>query len=375
MRYGFLMRSLFWTNGLKPLSAALFIYAASIASTLAPSASRAEAPREADEICETEQIMTLPWTICLIDAKKKPAELKQAISDGMSELRKIDEWMSEWKPKSEISLINDNAGIKAVKVSPDAFRAIELSLEEGAQSGGAFDITFNAFFGMYDWKNGVFPTAKQIADTLPLVNFRNVELDKSKQTVFLKKKRMKIGLGGMGEGWAIDHVYDLLKTRNIQAGYIDASGGVRVWGKKTSGKLWTIGVGDPRPMRRDQSRKRALFDLYATDIAVTTAGDTEKYFEKDGKRYHHIIDPKSGESADQSIQVTTICKTALKCDLVDDSIYIKGGDAGQKYAESKGVGAVIIDPKRMIFMTQGLRPVDTKWGRQLEMTAKLNLSE
>lgn len=336
---------------------------------------QALAPREADEICDTQTIMTLPWTICLIDAKKKPDELRKYIAESMDELRKIDGWMSEWKPHSLISQINDNAGLKPVKVTPEAMDAITKSLAEGERSGGAFDITFNAFFGKYDWKNGRFPSEQEIKDTLPLVNYKNVEVDRKNMTVFLKKKRMKIGLGGMGEGWAIDAIYDFLKPQKIQAGYIDASGGVRVWGKKTSGKLWTIGVGDPRPMNRDEARKRSLFDLYTTDIAVTTAGDSEKYFEKDGKRYHHIIDPRTGYSADKSIQVTTICKTATACDLVDDSIYIKGGEAGQKYAEKVGVGAVIIDPKRMIFMTTGLRPVDTKWGRQLEMTSKLRLIE
>jgi thiamine biosynthesis lipoprotein len=338
-------------------------------------ASAAISPPEKGEICETEQIMTLPWTICLIDAKKGPEELHAAIKESMNELRNIDGWMSEWKPKSIISQINDNAGIKPVHVTPDAMDAITKSLDEGRRSDGAFDITFNAFFGKYDWKKGEerFPTPQEIKDILPLVNYRNVDVDLAKQTVFLKKKRMKIGLGGMGEGWAIDHIFELLKPKKIQAGYIDASGGVRVWGKKTSGKLWTIGIGDPRPMNRDESRKRSLFDLYATDIAVTTAGDTEKYFEKDGKRYHHIIDPKTGQSADQSIQVTAICKTATICDLVDDSIYIMGAARGQAYAEKIGVGAVIINPARVIFMTTGLRPIDTKWGRQLEMTPKLKL--
>lgn len=342
---------------------------------LIPTVSMALAEREPDEICDTQIIMTLPWTVCLIDAKKKPEELRRYIAESMDELRNIDGWMSEWKPNSIISKINDNAGVSSVKVTPDAMDAITRSLNEGERSGGAFDITFNVFFGKYDWKNGRFPSETEIKNLLPLVNYKNVEVDKDKMTVFLKKKRMKIGLGGMGEGWAIDHLYDRLKPYAIQAGYIDASGGVRVWGKKTSGKLWTIGVGDPRPMNRGENRKRSLFDLYTTDIAVTTAGDAEKYFEKDGKRYHHIIDPKTGHSADQSIQVTTICKTATACDLVDDSIYIKGGEAGQKYAEEIGVGAVIISPKRVIYMTTGLRPVDTKWGRQLEMTPKLKLLE
>lgn len=336
---------------------------------------QARAPREKDEICDTQIIMTLPWTICLIDAKKRPGELRAYIDESMRELRRIDGWMSEWKPRSIISQINAHAGVKPVSVTPEAMDAIEKSLQESERSGGTFDITFNAFFGKYDWKNAIFPSDQEIRETLPLVNYKNVDIDKKNMTVFLRKKRMKIGLGGMGEGWSIDTIYHLLKRRHVQAGYIDSSGGVRVWGKKTSGKLWTIGVGDPRPMNPEETRKRSLFDLYVTDLAVTTAGDTEKFFERDGKRYHHIIDPRSGRPADRSIQVTTICKTATACDLIDDSIYIKGGDEGQRYAEKAGVGAVIIDPKRMIFMSTGLRPVDTPWGRRLEMTPMLKLTE
>lgn len=330
---------------------------------------------EKGEVCETQIIMTLPWTICLVDAKKSEKDLKAYIAEGMKELRFIDSWMSEWKADSPVSEINRQAGLKPVKVDPWLMNAIELSLAEGARSGGNFDITFNAFFGKYSWKKGAerFPSEKEIKETLPLVNYRNVVVDKKASTVFLKKKGMKIGLGGMGEGWAIDKVYDLMKARGVTAGYIDASGGVRVWGVKPSGKLWTIGVGNPRPMNPDLSRKATLFNLYATDISIATAGDTEKYFEKNGKRYHHIIDPKTGHSAQASIQVTTICKTAVYCDLVDDSIYIDGPVKGREYAEKNGVAAVIITPDKSVVMTSGLTVKETEWGKALLMNPTYEL--
>ncbi len=325
------------------------------------------AQREKGEVCETQTIMTLPWTICLVDAKKNEADLKAYIAEGMKELRYIDSWMSEWKENSPVSEINRQAGVKPVKVDSALMNAIELSLAEAERSGGNFDITFNAFFGKYSWKKGAerFPTEQEIKATLPLVNFRNVIVDKKASTVFLKVKGMKIGLGGMGEGWAIDKVYDIMKAHGVAAGYIDASGGVRVWGVKPSGKLWTIGVGNPRPMNPDMTRKTTLFNLYATDIAIATAGDTEKYFEKDGKRYHHIIDPKTGYSAQGSIQVTTICKTAVYCDLVDDSIYIDGPVKGREYAEKNGVSAVIIAPDKSVVLTSGLTVKQTEWGQAL----------
>jgi thiamine biosynthesis lipoprotein len=338
-------------------------------------ASQAKADSEPGQICQTEAIMTLPWTICLVDSSRRPAELNGYIKEGMDEIRRIDRWMSEWKPDSVVSKINRNAGIKPVKVNEEVIEAIGLTLEHSKLTNGAFDITFNAFFGLYNWKPGHerFPTPEEVKRLLPLVNYKNVIIDKKASTVFLKEKGMKIGLGGMGEGWAIDKVYEKLHPHHIQAGYVDASGGVRVWGRKPSGKLWTIGVGNPRPMSPENTRKETLFNLYGTNLSVTTAGDTEKYFEKNGKRYHHIIDPKTGYSADQSAQVTAICKTATLCDLVDDGVYILGPVEGKKYAEKMGVSAVMIDPQKNIAFTDGLRPIDTKWGKALSMDPKIEL--
>ena len=329
----------------------------------------AQAEVEPGQLCETENIMTLPWTICLLDHSKSEAELRAAMRLGFQEIHRIDEWMSEWKSESLISEINRQAGVKPVKVTQEAWDAIEVSLKHGRLTSGAFDITFNAFFGMYSWKPGHerFPSPAEIKRTLPLVNYKLVQMNPRAKTVFLPKKGMKIGLGGMGEGWAIDKVFDLLQPLKIRAGYIDASGGVRVWGVKPSGKLWTIGVGDPRPMNPSESRKGEIYKLYVTDVAVTTAGDTEKFFVRNGRRFHHIIDPKTGYSASRSIQVTSICKTATLCDLVDDGVYIMGGQRGASYAEAEGTEAVIVAPDRKVRLTRGLKAVETEWGRALQI--------
>lgn len=314
--------------------------------------------------------MALAWTICLYDSKKTVKELHTAIEEGMRELVRIDQWMSEWKPESEISKINDNAGIQPVPVSSEAFEAIKECQHHSELTQGAFDITFNAFFGLYNWKKGheKFPTDQEIKERLPLVNYKNVVLDEKNKSVFLKKKGMKIGLGGMGEGWAIDKVYDLLQPKQIQSGYIDASGGERFWGRKPNGKLWTVGIGDPRPPKG--VKDAVLYKIYGTDFAITTANDVEKGFTRNGKRYHHIIDPKTGYSADKSAQVTVICKTATLCDFADDGIFILGPEQGLKYAAQIGVETVIVDPKKKVFLSQGLRPLKTQWGPALEFNLK-----
>jgi thiamine biosynthesis lipoprotein len=323
------------------------------------------------QICETQSIMTLPWTLCLFDNDKTPGELRRALQDAFAEVHRVDEWMSEWKPNSLVTQINNSSGVKPVHVTDEVFETIKQSVHHSELTGGAFDISFNAFFGLYNWRKGSerFPTDEEIKKLLPLVNYKNIILDEKAKTVYLKNKGMKIGLGGMGEGWAVDKVYELLKPRNIKSGYIDASGAVRVWGVKPNGKLWVIAVGDPRPMNPDPSRKEFIYKMYATDISVTTAGDTEKSFYKNGRLYHHIIDPKTGYSADQSIQVTCIGKTATMCDFVDDGTFILGGEKGKAYAESQGVEVIIVDPKRHILMSKGLSTERTEWGRAIKLKA------
>jgi thiamine biosynthesis lipoprotein len=321
------------------------------------------------EICETQSIMTLPWTLCLFDNEKTPGELRRALKMGFQEVHRIDEWMSEWKPKSLISQINEQAGISPVLVTDEAFATIQQSIHHSELTGGAWDITFNAFFGLYSWKKGSekFPSDDEIKKILPLVNYKNIILDSSRKSVFLKNKGMKIGLGGMGEGWAVDKVFELLKPLKIKSGYIDASGAVRVWGVKPNNKLWVIAVGDPRPMNPDPQRSQFIYKMYATDIAVTTAGDTEKSFYRNGRLYHHIIDPKTGYSADQSIQVTCIGPTATICDFVDDGAFILGGEKGKSYAESQGTQVIMIDPKKHILMSKGLKVKTTAWGKAIQL--------
>lgn len=320
------------------------------------------------EICETQSIMTLAWTLCFYDNDKTPGQLRRALEMGFNEVHRIDEWMSEWKPNSLISKINLEAAGHPVALTDEAYEAISLSLEHAKLSKGSFDISFNAFFGLYNWKKGEerFPTEDEIKKILPLVNYKNIILNPNSKTIEFKQKGMKIGLGGMGEGWAVDKVFDLLKPLKIRSGYIDASGAVRVWGVKPNGKLWDIAIGNPKNHMQLDS-KRVIYHIYATDIAVTTAGDSERFFYKNDKLYHHIIDPKTGYSANQSVQVSCIGPTATICDLVDDGAYILGAKEGLKYGQSQGVQLVMMDPQLKIHLSPGLKPIKTPWGNALQI--------
>lgn len=309
--------------------------------------------------------MATAWKICLHDNLKSESELRSIMEKGFEELIRIDRWMSDFKEDSLISEINKNAGIKPIKVTDEAYDVLKLCQKHSELTGGAFDITFNAFFGLYDWHRNIFPSKQKIQTLLPLVNYKKLILGPS--SAFLSEKGMRIGLGGMGQGYAVDKVVEIMKSQNVPSGYVDGSGDTYFWGVRPGGKLWTVGIGDPRPQSHQSSDKVPLYQLYITDVAVTTAGDTEKYFVRNGKRYHHIIDPKTGMSADKSSQVTVICPTATLCDVSDDGIFILGPDKGFEYADKIGVHVVHVDQNGNISLSRGLKPVQTKWGPSLEI--------
>jgi thiamine biosynthesis lipoprotein len=266
--------------------------------------------------------------------------------------------MSEWRPDTELSAVNQSAGAKPVKVSADLFDAIDFALKVSEKSDGAFDPTFNAFWGLYDFKKGQErePSEEEIRERLPLINFKNVALDREKKTVFLKKPGMKLGLGGMGQGYGVDRVVTFLKSKKYVAGFVDGSGDTYYWGKKPSGELWTTGIRDPR------DHDKVIARVYGTDMAVTTCGDDEKFFMKNGRRVHHVIDPKTGHSSTASRQVTVIARHALDADAWDTASFVLGPEKAKKILSQKGFEAVIVGGDEKIHFTRGLKLQKTKWG-------------
>ncbi len=343
----------------------LLLFSAFLYGCQSPPKNLESAVKSHEEICDTQSIMATAWKICLIDESKSAEELKTAIDTGMTEIRRIDSWMSEWREDTLISKVNREAWQMPVVLSDEAFDIFKASQEHAHLTEGAFDITFNVFFGLYGWKPGHehFPSKKEIQERLPFVNYKNLVLDEAKKTVFFKKKGMRIGFGGIGQGWTVDRVVKILRDeKKIAAGFVDGSGDSYFWGKKPGGLLWTVGIANPRSHDR-----QVLFKMYLTDKAVTTSGDTEKFFIKNGVRYHHIIDPHTGDSVRLSAQVTAICESATLCDAADGGIFVLGPQKGIAYAHKIGIRAVVIDPTLTVHLSKGLRPMKTQWGNALEM--------
>lgn len=310
-------------------------------------------------ICSERVEMGTLFKICLWAESADEEQVKRDQTEGFDLIHKTDAWMSEWRPETELSHVNEQAGKAPVKVSKELFGAIETAMNASKASDGAFDPTFNVFWGLYNFKKGTErePTEEEIKARLPLLNYKKVHLDKKRHTVQLEKTGMKLGLGGLGQGYAVDQVVAFLKVKKYSAGYVDGSGDTYFWGKKPSGELWTTGVRDPR------DHTKVILRIYGTDFAVTTSGDDEKFFFKDGKRIHHIIDPKTGHPSTASRQATVIAKTALEADAFDTASFVLGPKKAKSILKKRGLNAVIMSgDEKEILITDGLKKKSTPWG-------------
>ncbi|MCM2281396.1 MAG: FAD:protein FMN transferase, partial [Bdellovibrionaceae bacterium] len=307
-------------------------------------------------ICEEGTEMGTPFRICVYARPSERMGVRFDLQKSFRRLNAINSWMSDWIPGTELNKVNEAAGARPVVVRQELFDLLRFAREVNEATDGAFDPTFNAFWGLYSFKpeSKREPTDEEIQDRLPLVNFRNVILDSTQRTVFLRKPGMKLGLGAIGQGYGVDQAVAELKTR-YAAGFVDGSGDTAFWGKKPNGELWVTAIRDPRDKTRDIGR------VVGTDFAVTTAGDDEKFFMVGDRRVHHILDPKTGRSATASRQVTVIARTATEADAFDTAAFVLGPEKGKKLLEARGLQGVFVSSSG-VTMTKGLHQKKTQWG-------------
>ena len=272
-----------------------------------------------------------------------------ALGAVMEEMHRIDRAMSPFKPESELSRINREAAKAPVPISKEMFELVARSVEFSKLSEGAFDITFASVGGLFDYRNGIKPTAEKIAATLPGIDYRHIRLDRRQRTIQFARDGVRIDLGGIAKGYAVDNCVALLKARGVKEALVIAGGDSRVLGDKR-GRPWMIGIRDPR--RKDTMV--AMIPL--VDAAISTSGDYERYFEADGVRYHHILDPRTGISPTGVRSVTIVGPDATTTEGISKSVFVMGAERGIRFAESlRGIDAVIIDGDGNMHYTAGLR--------------------
>jgi thiamine biosynthesis lipoprotein len=285
------------------------------------------------------------------------AEGRAAIAAVMDEMRRIDNLMSPYKPDSELSRINREAAKHPVRISREQFDLIARAIEFSRLSGGVFDITFASVGYMYDYRRGVEPSDEQIEQALPGIDYRHLLLDREQSTIRFGREGVRIDLGGIAKGYAVDIGIAVLKKRGIASAIVQAGGDSRVLGDKR-GRPWNVAIRDPR------NKQNVVAVIPLVNAAISTSGDYERFFmKKSGERVHHIIDPKTGKSAHGVISVSVIAPDATTTDGLTKSVFLKGPKEGIAFIEGlkmPGVEAVIIDEQGKMHFSKGLQQAPSK---------------
>ncbi|HET9830332.1 MAG TPA: FAD:protein FMN transferase [Vicinamibacterales bacterium] len=282
------------------------------------------------------------------------ARAEAAASAVFREFDRLDAMMSVWKGQSDIVMLNAAAGERAVSISSETREVLRIARDISEQTGGMFDITFAALSGLwkfdYQDKDESIPDRKEIDRRLPLVNYRDVVIDEAAGTAMLRRKGMRVNLGGIGKGYAVDRGVDILRRSGLRDFMIQAGGDMYVAGTRGD-RPWRLGIRDPRG---PADRVFAALDL--SDATFSTSGDYERFFMKQGVRYHHIIDLRTGEPARLSRSVTLVTDRAVIADALAKGVFILGPDAGMALIErTPGVQGVIVSAKNEVSISSGLR--------------------
>lgn len=272
---------------------------------------------------------------------------------AQAELARIEAVMSEWRPETPLSQVNAAAGVRPVEVPEELYRVIERSLDVARRSGGAFDPSWAGMRGVWkfgDGMDGTVPDDATIERTRALVDWRRVRLDAKRRTVFLERRGMALGLGGIAKGYAVDRVVAKLRGLGLSDFTVKVGGDLFAAGRKGGLRPWQVGIRDPRDERR------VIASVPIEDRAFSTSGDYERFFVKDGVRYHHIIDPSTGRPATRSRSVTARCKDAYTADAVTKPVFILGPERGIPLAAELGCDVVIVDAEGELHASPALAP-------------------
>jgi thiamine biosynthesis lipoprotein len=270
---------------------------------------------------------------------------------AVAEVKRIEYLISDWIPTTQISQVNKNAGIQPVKVNAEVFELVERAIKISQITAGAFDISYASMdkIWKFDGSMKVMPTEEAIKKSVAKIGYKNIILDKKNQTVFLKSEGMKLGLGGIGQGYIADKVKDLLLSKGCKSGIVNVSGDINAWGKQPDGKLWNVGIVNPL----NKNKIFATFPL--ENSAVETSGSYEKYVIFNGKRYSHIIDPRTGYPATGVVSVSVFAKQTEIADALATGIFVLGVEVGIDLVNQlKGVECIIVDDTGKIFSSKGI---------------------
>lgn len=292
---------------------------------------------------------------------------EKAVDSAVDRLNDIDDKLSVFKTYSEISQINSNAGGIPYMVSSDTFFLLDKSLGYSRLLDGTFDPTIRPVVALWQigTENENIPEEKDIKEKLKLVNYNDIIMNYNEQSVLLKHKYESIDLGGIAKGYAADEVRNIFIKNHIKSALIDLGGNIFALGSKPDGTPWNIGIQDPV-----KPRGEFVGVLNLKNKSIVTSGNYEKYFIKEGKKYHHIIDPRNGYPSESNLMSATIISDdSLDGDGLSTGVYILGMDKAIKLIESmKGIDAIFITKDKEIYSTSGIRDNFTLTNNEYKFT-------
>ena len=287
------------------------------------------------------------------------ASCQAAIDDAYAEIERIEAVISEWRETSAASEINRKAGVEPVEVSQEFFNLIRRSLRVSVLTDGAFDITFNTVGRLWNFKSHTspIPDEESIRIALKDIGYQHVVLDETKLTVFLDRRGTQIGFGAIGKGYAANRAVFVLKEHGVTGGVVNAGGDLVIFGTQENGEPWRIGIANPL------DREKVFAYLDVTEQAVVTSGDYENYIEIEGKRYSHILDPRTGYPVQELRSVTIVCPDGELADALATGVSVLGVEAGLALVDRlHGVEAMLVDQNGTIHFSDGLEAMLTKAG-------------
>lgn len=298
---------------------------------------------------KTASLLGSPFDITVV--AKDSIQGNEYTEMAIDEVKRIENLISDWIPTSQISSVNANAGIQPIKVDAEVYDLVERALKISKLTNGAFDISYASMDRIWKFDGSMkkMPSKEEIKKSVEKVGYQNVILNPKDTTIFLKNKGMKIGLGGIGQGYIADKIKDLLKSKGCESGLVNVSGDISTWGKQIDGNPWTIGIINPM----NKNKVFATFPL--EDTAVETSGSYEKYVTFNGKRYSHIIDPRTGYPASGIVSISVFAKQTEMADALATGIFVMGVEVGLDFVNQiKGLECIIVDDKGVIHTSKNI---------------------
>jgi len=279
-------------------------------------------------------------------------EANEKIDLAIAEIQRIEALLTTFNDYSITAEINQNAGLRPVKVPSEVFNLINRSLKISELTQGAFDITYGSIdkkLWNFDVNMTSLPDAETACRMVKLINYKNVICDNANSTVFLKLKGMRIGFGGIGKGYAADRAKYILQSNGISSGIVNAAGDLVTWGAQIDGTPWTAGIADPN------QTGQVFSSLNISNLAIATSGNYEKYATINGKKYSHTIDPKSGFPVTGIKSVSVICPSAELADALATPVMVMGVKTGLHLLnQMNNIASIIVDDNDQVFTTRNI---------------------